>query len=182
MEFIEFIRKLCLIIFWSRENLFFFVCECLGRGYISLIFFFNLSNVLLEFQNNGQAFIQSKNIWPYWKVNAPHLPSIQYWCVCICMCAHSRWCACGGWGGCMCRPVIWWHLQALPMQQCGCHYGSLHCIVSFIFFPRNAISSLAVSLHMGSLHPAVVFIITAVFFFFLFHSVPLVVLDRLKLL
>lgn len=33
----------------------------------------------------------------------------------------------------MCRPVIWWRLQALPMQQCGWHCGSLHCIVSFLF-------------------------------------------------
>lgn len=34
----------------------------------------------------------------------------------------------------------------------------------FFFFPRNVISSLAAFLHMGSLHPAVVFIITADFF------------------
>lgn len=55
----------------------------------------------------------------------------------------------------------------------------LHRIVSifFSFFPQNVLSSPAASLHMDSLHPAVVFIITAVF-----CSVPLVVLDRLKLL
>lgn len=46
-----------------------------------------------------------------------------------------------------------------------------------LIFLKNVLSSLAASLHMGSLHPAVVFIITAVF-----CSVPLVVLDRLKLL
>lgn len=41
----------------------------------------------------------------------------------------------------MCRPVIWWHLQALPMQQCGWHCSSLHHIVSFLcvyFFTGSA--------------------------------------------
>lgn len=66
---------------------------------------------------------------------------------CVCTCARAR-------------PVIWWHLQALPMQQCGWHCGSLHHIVYFL--SQNVISSLAASLHMGSLHPAVVFITTAV--------------------
>lgn len=57
------------------------------------------------------------------------------------------------------------------------------CYASSLLFSRNVIFlSLAVFLHMGSLHPAVVFIITAVFFLLLFHSVPLVVLDGLKLL
>lgn len=50
---------------------------------------------------------------------------------------------------------------------------------SHFLFLENIFSSLAASLHMGSLHPAVVFIITAGFFF---GFVPLVVLDRLKLL
>lgn len=39
---------------------------------------------------------------------------------------------------------------------------------SHFLFLENVISSLAASLHMGSLHPAVVFIITAVFVFFCF--------------
>lgn len=38
--------------------------------------------------------------------------------------------------------------------------------LSHLLFLQNVISSLAASLHMGSLHPAVVFIITAVFRFF----------------
>ena len=51
------------------------------------------------------------------------------------------------------------------------------CTASSHFSSLNVVPPL----HMGSLHPAVVFIITAVFFIF-FCSVPLVVLDRLKLL
>ena len=114
----------------------------------------------------------------YWKkVIAPHFPPLRYVFVCRYVCVHAPVDVLvlvgvvGVVGGFMCRPVIWWHLQALPMQQCGWHCGSLRRIVSFSFFSRkNVISSPAASLHMGSLHPAVVFIITAVllFLFFLF--------------
>lgn len=49
-------------------------------------------------------------------------------------------------------PVIWWHLQALPTQQCGWHCSSLHHVVSF--WSWNVISSLAAPLHMGSPPPS----------------------------
>ena len=157
-----------ILIMWFGELLFFIFYVNVVFGATSVSFYLLTS----EFQNNGQAFVQSKkHLTTEKKVIAPHLPSLRYVCVCRYVCVHAPvdvHVLGGAGGGFMCRPVIWWHLQALPMQQCGWHCGSLHRIVSFSFFffsQKNVISSLAASLHMGSLHPAVVFIITAVLFF-----------------
>lgn len=159
MESIEFIskKKWCLIIFWSCDwkTLFFlYVNVVFGLGLHQFIFNFCISK-FLEITVK-RLYNPERNIWRrYWR-----LPP---WLCCESVC--PRWCACGGRGARMRRHVIWWHLQALPMQQCGWHCGSLHHIVSFFCFfcLENVISSLAASLHMGSLHPAVVFIIYCCF-------------------
>lgn len=61
-------------------------------------------------------------------------------CAWIFVCAHPHWCTRTRWGGRTCRPVIWWHLRALPTHQFGGHYGSLRCVVIFSFSQKKAAS------------------------------------------
>lgn len=182
MEFIEFIRKLwCLIIFWScdwKSHVSFFHMWLLYWGYISLVSFFTSIKLFWFSTSPSSVYIihgvhcrnsdvESKRSW----FLLPGTPSVSAPDMCVCM--PPLMCMCWVWVVVCCHPVIWWHLQALPMQQCGWHCCSLHRVANlslfFIFFsPPNIISSLAASLHMCSLHPAVVFIITAVFLFWLY--------------
>lgn len=189
MEFIEFIRKWCLTIFWSCDwkTHFCMWMLCLGWGQrqFNISFFFVCLNlclkffILLEFQSNGQAFIQSKNIWHrYWKVNAPHFPSLGVF-ICECVCAHAPIDVHVVGGVVVCVALSsGGTYRRLPRQQCGCHCGSLHRIVSFSS-SWNVISSLAASLCIWA-HS--ILLLFSSLLLFLFCSVPLVVLDRLKLL
>lgn len=113
---------------------------------------------LLEFQNNGQAFIQSRNIW-HRDTERSHSD--------LCMCTPPLMCM--WWVGWL--YVLPCHLVAPTGFANATVWVTLrqfapHCLI-FLFFPPlgTFISSLAASPHMGSVHPAVVFIITAVFLF-----------------
>ena len=126
-----------------------------------------------------------------------------YVCLRVCMCVCTRLNVCTSvclyvcTFVCACMPPTDVHVVGGVVVCAALSSGGIHrlcqcnsmgdtaavCTASsrfILFFPRTVICSLAEFLHMGSLHPAVVFIITA--FFFIFLSVPLVVLDRLKLL
>lgn len=58
------------------------------------------------------------------KNTALHLP-------CVCARVFAR--ACVFVCVCVFRPIIWWYLQALPVQQCEEHYSSFCSIASFFF-------------------------------------------------
>lgn len=123
---------------------------CLGWGYISLF----LTSVSQIFKSNSQAFVQSRK---------KHLteiltfPPIALLCVCLppLMC---MW-----WAGCSYVPPC--HLVAPTGSANATVWVTLRQFAPhrLVFLSRNVISSLAASLHMGSLHPAVVFIIYCCF-------------------
>lgn len=67
----------------------------------------------------------------------------------------ARVCVCAGVCLCVCvfRPIIWWYLQALPVQQCEEHYSSFCSIASF-FFTLKQKSAPPTHTHPHATHPA----------------------------
>ena len=141
-----------------------------------------------EFQNNGQAFVQSKkHLTTEKKVIAPHLPSLRYVCVCRYVCVHAPVDVhvLGGAGGGLCAALS----SGGTYRLCQCNsVGDIAAVCTasfhfpFFFFLKKTLFLHWQRLCIWAHSILLLFSSLLLFCFFWVFFVFLVVLDRLKLL